>query len=358
MDATDAKVAAEAPTIPEPTAESASATTIGFDPEYWDAVKDNDFTGMEVPKIETGLDLRAFGNPLMKTAIAKECSTYPQPQEPVTETTVEVESFDGIKISVSRFAQEKHRAPLKEGEPLRAAVYHIHGGGMVAGDVDIFRPQFVRNTDSWDIQTFAVDYRVAPENRAPGPVEDSFAGLKWLSQNAESMGIDPARIIVYGDSAGGGIAAGTVLLARDRKLNPPLAKQVLVYPMLDDRTKYGADWPIRKFLGWTENDNKIGWTSYLGEDKAGKEEAEVSIYDAPGRATAEHLKGLPKTYIDTAGLDLFCEEDMQYAAKLLQAHVEVEFHLYPGVPHGFEGSVTPRVVKAAYQNRARAIKSV
>lgn len=352
MDSIDIKVAAKATTIPK------TKSTIGFDPEYWNAVKDNDFAGMEIPVMKTGQDLRAFSNPLVAAALMKECSSFPAPDDPVTETRVEVESFDGAKITVSRFAQGKHRAALKEGEALRPAVYSIHGGGMVSGSIEIYAPQFRRNAAMWDVQIFAVGYRVAPENPAPGPVEDAFAGLKWLSQNAESMGVDPARIVVYGDSAGGGIATGTALLARDRKLDPPLAKQVLVYPMLDDRTRHEPDWPVRPFLAWSEKDNQIGWTSYLGADKAGKEGADVSICAAPGRATAEELVGLPRTYIDVGGLDLFCAEGLRYATKLLEAHVEVEFHLYPGVPHGFEPSVTPRVVKTAYENRKRAIRAV
>lgn len=352
MDSSDSTYKVEAIATPK------TKQAISYDPEFGNAVKDNEFTGLRVPQMTTGQELRAFGNPIMEAVILKECFAFPTPEEPVTETTVEVESFDGVKISVSRFAQQKHRNPLKEGEALRPAIYHVHGGGMVAGSVQIYAPQSRRNAAMWDTQVFAVDYRVAPENAAPGPVEDAFAGLQWLSQNAKSMGIDPARIVIYGDSAGGGIAAGTALLARDRKLEPPLAKQVLIYPMLDDRTRYGANWPIRGLLSWTEADNAIGWASYLGTERAGKEEADVSIHAAPGRATIEDLVGLPKTYIDTGGLDLFCEEDVGYAAKLLRAHVEVELHVYPGVPHGFESSGTPKVVKAAYQNRARAVQTV
>lgn len=353
MDSTDVKMVTDAEAAPKTT-----QSTIGFDSEYWNAVKDNGFTGIQIPVMKTAQDFRAFSDPIIKAIIAKECSSFPAPDEPVTETKVEVKSFDGAKISVSRFAQAKHRRPLKEGEAPRAAVYHVHGGGMVAGSVEIFAPQSRRNVAMWDVQVFAVEYRLAPENPAPGPVEDAFAGLRWLSQMAESMGIDPARIVMYGDSAGGGIAAGTALLARDRKLAPAVAKQVLVYPMLDDRRRYGADWPVREFLAWTETDNKMGWEAYLGEDKAGRDEAEVSIYAAPGRARPDELVGLPRTYVDTAGLDLFCDDDVAFAAKLLAAHVEVELHLYPGVPHGFEGAVTPRVVQAAYENRKRAIKGV
>lgn len=352
MGSADVNVAAAA------TTPSKAKSTIGFDPEYWDAVNSNDSEGPEVPNVTSVEELRAFNNPFLKAAMVKAYSTYPAPKEPIIQTTVETESFDGAKVSVSRFAQDKHRRPLEEGEALRPAVYHIHGGGMVAGSVEAFEPQIRQDVAMWGVQVFAVHYRLAPENPAPGPVEDAFAGLQWLSRYAESMGIDPARLILFGDSAGGGIAAGTALLARDRQLVPPVAKQVLVYPMLDDRTKHGADWPVREYLGWREVDNAIGWASYVGADKAGKEDADVSIYAAPGRATTEELVGLPKTYIDTAGLDLFCDEDLRYAAKLLGAHVEVEFHLYPGVPHGFEMSVTPRIVKLAQENRARAIRAV
>ncbi|PSR78414.1 alpha/beta hydrolase fold-domain-containing protein [Coniella lustricola] len=294
----------------------------------------------------------------MKIALEKEAAAYPPPAESVVETVVEVKSFDGATITVSRFSLEQHRVPLAKGQPLRPAVYHVHGGGMITGSVDLWRPLYVRNVAMWDVQVFAVDYRVAPENQAPGPVEDSFAGLKWLSENALSLGVDPARLVIYGDSAGGGIAAGTTILARDRGLEPPLAKQILVYPMIDDRTKYGSDWPVREFLAWTEKDNLIGWTAYLGADRAGREDADVSIYEAPGRATPEDLVGLPRTYIDTAGFDLFRDDNLQYAARLLQAGVEVEFHLYPGVPHGFEKATSASVVKRAMENRRLAIATV
>lgn len=333
-------------------------TTIGLDSEYWEAVKDSEFKNLEVPEMHTAQEMRAFSDWILKLALEKEVAAYPPPAEPVTETVTEIKSFDGATITVSRFSQEKHRLPLEKGQQLHPAVYHVHGGGMIAGSVDIFGPQFKRNVALWGVQVFAVDYRVAPENPSPGPVEDAFAGLKWLSETAESLGVDPARLAIYGDSAGGGIAAGTTILARDRGLEPRLAKQILVYPMIDDRTKYGPDWPTRKFLSWTEKDNLIGWAAYLGADRAGKEDADVRVYEAPGRAKVADLVGLPKTYIDTAGLDLFRDDDLQYAARLLHAGVEVEFHLYPGVPHGFEGATTTSVVKRATENRRAAIATV
>lgn len=354
MDTTDIKTAASASTgLPGVPADG----TVRLDPEYAAVVQALGMSGMEIPVMKTAQDVRAFSSALMRMAIGRE----PQPAaEQVIETKHEITTFDGASISVSRFATPEHRGPLGEGEALRPAVLHVFGGGMISCNVEIFTPLFRRNTKRWDIQTFAVDYRVAPENPAPGPVEDVYVALKWLSASAKEFGVDPARLIICGDSAGGGIAAGTALLARDRGLRPPLAKQVLIYPMLDDRTigRYGPDWAVRKFLVWDENKNKIGWSAYVGEDKAGKDSADVSIYAAPGRARVEELVGLPRTYIDTPGLDLFRDEDLRYAQALLQAGVEVEFHLYPGVPHGFESSVTPGVVARALDNRTRAIRSV
>lgn len=335
----------------------ASSASTKLDPEYAAAIQALNMSDIERPVMKTAQDVRAFSNAVMAPALRRE----PWPTaEQVIETKHEITTFDGSLISVSRFATPEHRSQLKEGEALRPAVLHVFGGGMISCGVEIFSPFFRRNTKRWDIQTFAVDYRLAPESPAPGPVEDVYAALKWLSANAEDFDVDPARLIICGDSAGGGIAAGTALLARDRGLSPPLAKQVLIYPMLDDRTigMYGPDWAVREFLVWDEDSNKIAWSAYVGKDKAGKDSADVSIYAAPGRARVEDLVGLPRTYIDTCGLDLFRDENLRYAEALLQADVDVEFHLYPGVPHGFESSVTPGVVARALDNRTRAIKSV
>ncbi|KAI3392610.1 hypothetical protein diail_5452 [Diaporthe ilicicola] len=300
-------------------------------------------SGIEMTVMNTAQDIRAFSNAGMAITVRREHSV---PAEQVIQAKHDITTFDGSTVNISRFATPEHRNQPKEGEALRAAVLHVFGGGMNAGNVEIFAPFFRRNTRRWDVQTFAVDYRTAPENPAPGPVEGVYAASRWLSANAREFGVDPARLIICGDSVGGGIAAGTALLARDRGLSPPLAKQILVYPMLDDRTV---------------GSNKTGWSALLGEDKAGKDSADVvGICAAPGRATAEDLVGLPKTYIDTPGLDLFRDEDLRYAQTLLQAGVEVVFHPYPGVPHGFDIAVPAAVgaVARAIDNRTRAVKSV
>ena len=153
--------------------------------------------------------------------------------------------------------------------------------------------------------------------------------LCWLSENASTLGVDPARLAVMGDSAGGGLAAGVCLMARDRG-GPAVAQQLLIYPMLDDRAAT-PDPQLLPFLTWTYDDNLTGWGALLG-DSVGSDA--VSRYAAPARA--DDLAGLPDTYIDVGDLDIFRNEDVTYARRLAEAGVPTELHVYPGCPHAFE----------------------
>lgn len=357
---------------PASQSKSSPHTTVTIDPEFMSATAPS----LEVlatiaqrlpfPVPTTAHEIRANTEILLPAMLERAAATAGNNLDTVLETTHSIPSFDGAEITVTHLATAAQRAAAADlgssSEPPRGrAVLHIHGGGFVTGSVDMFASITKRNVLAWDTPIFAVGYRVAPENPAPGPVEDAYAALKWLSTHAAELGVDPARIVIVGESAGGGVAAGLALVARDRGLSPPLAKVMLIYPMLDDRTigKYdGVDWPTRPYLSWTEAQNKIGWRAYLGEDKAGKADVEVSVYDAPGRATIKDLVGLPSTYVDTGSLDLFRDEDIAFAARLSEADVQAEFHLYPGLPHGFETSVTPALVKSALENRKRAICSI
>jgi acetyl esterase/lipase len=179
------------------------------------------------------------------------------------------------------------------------------------------------------VPMLVVDYRIAPQHPHPTPVEDCYAALRWLADNAAKLGVDPSRIGVMGDSAGGGLAAGVSLLARDRG-GPPIAQQLLVYPMLDDRS-HTPDPQLLPFLTWTYDDNVTGWAALLG-DSAGTDA--VSPYAAPARVT--DVSGLPDTYIDVGDLDIFRDEDIAYARRLSDAGVPTELHLHPGCPHAFE----------------------
>jgi acetyl esterase/lipase len=211
----------------------------------------------------------------------------------------------------------------------RAAVLYLHGGGMIAGSVPIFDGPVSRYVARTGVPMLSLQYRLAPEHPHPGPVEDAYAGLVWLAGHAAELGIDPGRIAVMGDSAGGGLAAGVAIVSRDRE-GPAVARQILLYPMLDDRTTT-PDPHIAPFAGWSYDDNVTAWNALLGP---GHEDREIDPAAAPGRLA--DAAGLPPAYIEVGQLDIFRDEDVRYALTLSQAGVPVELHLHPGVPHEYD----------------------
>lgn len=272
--------------------------------------------------------------------------------ENIKRTSFDVESFDGASIKVHRFAVDNDLTNLP-----RPAVLYVHGGGMIASSVDTYDPVISRHASHTGIPFFAVEYRLAPELTGDGLVRDAYAALEFLHARAAELGINTSRIAIMGDSAGGGIAAGTALMARDKGIQPPLAKQVLMYPMLDDRTPAPApDSPLGKFLFvWDGGKSEMAWGALLGKDKAGVEDADVSIYAAPGRAT--DLSNLPETYVEVGGLDMFASEAIAYVGKLVQANVQAEFHLLPGLVHGYDSAPTS-LSKMGIQARYRFLKDL
>lgn len=253
---------------------------------------------------------------------------------------------DGHKIVVTEFR------PRTSPPAPSPAVYHMHGGGMILGSVVDFEKAIKTRAAAAGMPLFSVEYRLAPEHPHPTPVNDCYAGLVWLHSHAKDLGIDNSRIMVQGESAGGGLAAGVALMARDKKLDPPLAFQKLIYPMLDDRNLKLIE-AIEGLAMWKATDNTTGWQALLGKEHAGSDKlVEGHEYAAPARAKS--LAGLPPTYIDVGQLDIFAKEDMVYAMRLLEADVAVEFHLYPGLPHGFEGvGAGTAIAKVAMANRQR-----
>ena len=209
-----------------------------------------------------------------------------------------------------------------------ACAYAIHGGGMMFG-------HHLGNLDSYDdwllvhdVVLISPDYRLAPEHPDPYPVEDSYAGLVWVAEHADELGVDAERIVLVGQSAGAGLAAGTALLARDRR-GPAVVGQVLVSPMLDDRD---ATLSARQFDGVGVADREMtrfGWDAYLGDRRGGDD---VSIYAAPGRAN--DLTGLPPAYVDCGSTEVFRDETVAYAGALWAAGVQAELHVWPGAFHG------------------------
>jgi acetyl esterase/lipase len=238
---------------------------------------------------------------------------------------------DGITLDLDWYHTDALGPPPEACGP-GSAVLYLHGGGMIFGLEHVGRVYDLAVRDyvaTSGVPMLVVDYRIAPEHPHPTPVEDCYAALRWLADNAAKLGVDPSRIGVMGDSAGGGLAAGVSLLARDRG-GPPIAQQLLVYPMLDDRS-HTPDPQLLPFLTWTYDDNVTGWAALLG-DSAGTDA--VSPYAAPARVT--DVSGLPDTYIDVGDLDIFRDEDIAYARRLSDAGVPTELHLHPGCPHAFE----------------------
>ncbi|HEV2364532.1 MAG TPA: alpha/beta hydrolase [Caulobacteraceae bacterium] len=220
--------------------------------------------------------------------------------------------------------------PPQAARPM-PCIFHIHGGGFVAGKAERQEPMHRDLAHDLSCAILSVDYRLAPETPFPGAIEDCYAALAWLFAKAGEFGIDATRIGVMGESAGGGLAAALALLARDRGEHR-LAFQHLIYPMLDDRTCVAAHpHPLTGEFIWTAHNNHYGWRSLLGAEPGG---AEVSAYAAPARAA--DVSGLPPTFLSTAALDLFLEENLDYARRLMRAGVPVELHVWSGAFHAFD----------------------
>jgi acetyl esterase/lipase len=209
-------------------------------------------------------------------------------------------------------------------------LYHIHGGGMITGDGRQHLGTYVPYVAEGLAMMVSVHYRLAPENPDPAPVEDCYAGLAWIAAHAGELGVDPERLMVIGPSAGGGLAAGVALLARDRGY-PSLTHQILICPMLDDRLETHSSRMLDGESIWDRNNNLYGWTALLGDRRGGPD---VSIYAAPARAT--DLTGLPRTYLDTGSAEVFRDEILIYAQRLSAAGVSVDLHMWGGCTHGFD----------------------
>lgn len=214
-------------------------------------------------------------------------------------------------------------APPDGGRP---ALLDIHGGGFVLGSIEMEHGLAVKVARGLDAVVAAVEYRLAPEHPFPAAIDDCYAALVWLHDHAAELGIDPARIGVGGQSAGGGLTAGTVLLARDRG-GPKVCFQFLGIPELDHRLETTS---MRTFLDtpmWNRGNAIKSWAWYLGGHHG-----DVSPYASP--AIAEDLRDLPPTYLTTMEFDPLRDEGILYGLRLLEAGVQVELHSYPGTFHG------------------------
>lgn len=218
-------------------------------------------------------------------------------------------------------------SPANRTDAVPGLVY-IHGGGFVLGDLDMFHAHVLRLVDVLGIVVVSVDYRLAPEHPFPAPVEDCYAALKWVAAKSDELGIDPSRLGIGGESAGGGLSAATALIARDRG-GPELSFQYLGIPELDDRLdtesmRAYVDTPL-----WNRPNAIYSWTAYLGTEPGGDD---VSPYAAPSRAT--DLSGLPPAFVTTCQFDPLRDEGVEYARRLAHAGVPTELRHYPGTFHG------------------------
>ena len=238
----------------------------------------------------------------------------------------------------------------KDGGAGRPAYFFTHGGGYIMGTPEMNEPGSKRIALEAGCVVIATSYRLAPETVFPGNVEDCYAALKWVHANARQLGIDPGRIAIGGESAGGGLTAALALLVRDRR-EIPIIHQQLVYPMLDDRSTDSSH-PYTGEFGWTREKNRLGWAALLGQAPGGPE---VSPYAAAARA--ETLAGLPSTFIGVGTLDLFLEENVAYALRLTEADVPVELHVYPGAFHGSDLVTAARLTEKHVRDQVEALRA-
>jgi acetyl esterase/lipase len=271
------------------------------------------------------LDLSTERLPIVRRALAAEAAVAAATRSDVVVTEHLAPAANGdpdVRVVVTR--------PAGPSEVELPVLLWIHGGGYVVGDVAGPAPFLDSVVSELGCVTVSVDYRLAPETPHPGPIEDCYAALRWVVENAAGLGVDIGRLVIGGASAGGGLAAALALLARDRR-EFALCLAVLVEPMLDDRTATETDRnPVTGEFVWTRADNAFGWSSLLGHEPG---RPGVSPYAAAARA--DDLTGLPPTFIAVGALDLFVDEDLAYAHRLLRAGVPTELHVYPGAFHGF-----------------------
>jgi acetyl esterase/lipase len=237
---------------------------------------------------------------------------------------------------------------------VRPVVVHTHGGGYISGAAKWEVRYLQAMALELDCVVVTVEYRLAPETTYAGSKEDNYTALAWTYANAGELGIDRNRIALMGESAGGGHAALLAQTARDRG-EVPLVLQVLIYPMLDDRTgsTHSVPAPIGT-IGWTAQGNRFGWESFLGVEPGGP-----NVPSGAVPAREKNLVGLPPAFIGVGSVDLFVSEDIEYGRRLIETDIPTDLLVVPGAFHGFdrvapETSVAKRFTLAKHNALRRA----
>ncbi|HET6841959.1 MAG TPA: alpha/beta hydrolase [Candidatus Angelobacter sp.] len=311
-----------------------------LDPEIAAVLEPMAASAGEAPPIERG-DWRALRE-RANTNLAFLATLNPPVSGAVSVQPLQITVDDGTDIAARWYKRSNERPG--------SAVVYAHGGGMIAGNLDVYDAVVAEYVAATGVPFLSVAYRLAPEAQGPRPARDVFAAVQWLSDLASELGVEPNRIAVMGDSGGGGVAASAAIIARD--LGVGLARQILIYPMLDDRTlDAGA---VAPFLTWTSDMNFTGWSARLGEQFGADGVLPAS---APARLT--NFRGLASAYIEVGDLDIFRSESVSYAQQLAAADVPIELHVHPGAPHGFERfAPASQLAQRAMHDRKRAIRSL
>lgn len=323
---------------------------VNFDPELKEAIEDGKSRTKKIlDAIELYQDLDEKTLALKKTLLNFESAneTYNVQQSGAVPEQIMIprtKSGDSIRIKVYRPSSLDMKLPC---------IYNIHGGGMMVGSIDNSMAQLSHLSEVLGAIVVDVNYRLAPENPYPAGVDDCYEGLVWVSNHADELNIDPSRIGLLGESAGGGLAAATALKSRDSG-GPEIKFQTLIAPMLDDRNNTPSSkmcsgvWP-----SWPREMNILGWRALLG-NIAGNDE--VSPYAAPARA--EYLGDLPPAYIEVGDMEVFRDEDISYAKRLMEHSIPVELHVYPGTFHSWYAHAPgASVSRRAIRNRMEWIQS-
>ena len=237
---------------------------------------------------------------------------------------LKIERFDSPKKLHLRVYKPKHN----EGNV--PAMIWMHGGGLVIGNPVLNDATLFQFVQQLGIVIVSVDYRLAPENPYPAALYDCYSALKWMAENARELSIDKHRICVGGESAGGGLAASLAQYSLDKGEISPIF-QFLIYPMLDDRTAVDEKYTNKKYYGWNQKNNYFGWKSYLN-----LEPGSISIPQYAVANRRENLSGLPPAWIFCGKLDMFYDENLQYAQRLREFGTQCEFESIEGVYHGFD----------------------
>ncbi len=291
-------------------------------------------------------ETRASVTPESISAIRRSIADRTPSREDIEKTGVVVDEVEapGLGHETVSLSVFRHQVTAD----LRPCIYFIHGGGMIAGSRMLRADALAELVLDLGVVVVSVEYRLAPEHPFPAGVDDCYAGLLWIEEHAAQYGIDLEYLIVHGVSAGGGLAAATALLARDRS-GPRITHQILQGPMLDDRNTSASSFELDTDSPWNRTSNITGWAALLGSEAGGPD---TSPYAAPARAT--NLSGLPHTYIDVGQVEVFRDEAIDFAARLSRCGVPVELHVWPGAWHGFDYSASHAALSQLSNHTRRA----